>query len=203
MNILLTGILIIIIILPIVYATYYYKKMKVIQPYFYFLFRYLFFDYVLGFVNSIPGALGMFLRLVIYKIVFKSMGKNVTIQEKFKVVRPENIEIGNNTGINYGAYIEAIGGIRIGSWVRIGPNVTLLTANHNMIKKDLKIKQQGSYSKKIEIGDDVWIGCNVIILSGITVGNGAVIGAGSVVTKDIPEYAIAVGNPAKVIKYRE
>ena len=53
------------------------------------------------------------------------------------------------------------------------------------------------------MGDDVWIGTNSVVLPGVTIGKGAVIGAGTVVTKDIPEYAIAVGNPARVIKYRE
>lgn len=57
-------------------------------------------------------------------------------------------------------------------------------------------------TKQTRIGNDVWIGCNVVVLAGVSVGDGAVIGAGAVVTKDVPPYAVAVGNPAKVIKYR-
>jgi len=64
-----------------------------------------------------------------------------------------------------------------------------------------KVKQE-IYKPKTKIGNDVWIGVGVMVLPGITIGNGAVIGAGSIVTKDIPPYAVAVGNPAKVIKYR-
>lgn len=66
------------------------------------------------------------------------------------------------------------------------------------------VKPKGDYYKfkRVEIGNDVWIGANVIITNGSNIGNGAIIGAGSIVTKDVPDYAIAVGNPARIIKYR-
>lgn len=193
----------IIIMLSISYATYYYYKFKVVQPYFYFLFRYFIFDYILSFINWIPGALGIFLRYITYKIVGKKVGKNVTIYEGLKIIRPENFVIGNNSGINYGGYFDASGGVNIGNWVRMGSKVTIISSNHNMNKRDVLIKHQGTNYSPVTIGDDVWISCNATILSGVTVGKGAVIAAGAVVTKDVPEYAIVGGVPAKVIKYRE
>ena len=100
----------------------------------------------------------------------------------------------------------------IGSYCSIGPNTYfLLGSDHNLntittyplkVKK-LKTEEKEAISKgNIELKDDVWVGANVTICSGITIGQGAVIGTGAVVTKDIPPYAIAVGVPAKVIKYR-
>lgn len=69
-------------------------------------------------------------------------------------------------------------------------------------RTDIPIRDQGHEAGSIIIEDDVWIGANATILKGVTIGHGAVIGAASVVTSDIPEYAVAVGNPAKVKKYR-
>jgi acetyltransferase-like isoleucine patch superfamily enzyme len=83
----------------------------------------------------------------------------------------------------------------------IGPNCYITDHDHGL---DLAFAplQQPMVSSPTKIGDRVWVGANVTILKGVNIGNDAVIGAGSVVTKDIPEKAIAVGNPAKVIKYR-
>jgi virginiamycin A acetyltransferase len=100
--------------------------------------------------------------------------------------------------------------IQIGNYSSIAYNVlALVNRNHDYMSittssaaifdfKNKKIKQKG----QILIGNDVWIGNNVILLSGIKIGNGAVIGAGAVVSKDIPPYAVAVGNPIRIIKYR-
>jgi acetyltransferase-like isoleucine patch superfamily enzyme len=100
--------------------------------------------------------------------------------------------------------------LEIGNYVSIASNVTfLLGGNHHtntlMTFPSIKIGKggQGSYSKgKIVIKDDVWIGYGSTILSGVTIGQGAVIGANSVVSKDIPPYAIAIGNPIQIVKYR-
>ncbi|VUX54863.1 putative enzyme [uncultured Woeseiaceae bacterium] len=95
------------------------------------------------------------------------------------------------------------GAIRIGENCLFGPNVMMRTANHRYDNPDLPIRQQGHATNDISIEDDVWISGNVVILGGVHIGRGAVIGAGAVVTKDIPSMAIAIGIPAKVIKFRE
>ena len=102
--------------------------------------------------------------------------------------------------------------LEIGDFVSIGPNVTfILGGNHytNTITTfPFKVKYFGEKEPealtkgKIVVEDDVWIGMNSLILSGVRIGKGAIIGAGAVVAKDIPPYAIAVGNPCKVVKYR-
>ena len=86
----------------------------------------------------------------------------------------------------------------IGNHVLIGPNVSLFTACHPTDPVERRVGTE--WAKPITIGDDVWIGGNVTILPGVTIGHRCTIGAGSVVTKDIPDDSIAVGNPCRVIK---
>lgn len=99
----------------------------------------------------------------------------------------------------------------IGSYCSIGPNVTfVLESDHelsNLSTYPFKVKILGEYSEAISKGnivldDDVWIGCGAVILSGVHIGQGAVVAAGSVVTKDVPPYAVVAGNPAHIIKQR-
>lgn len=82
----------------------------------------------------------------------------------------------------------------------MGLDVTILT--HNIERTDIPMGQQGMRVSEVVIGNDVWIGMRVIMMPGVKVGDGAVIGAGSVVTKDVPDFAIVGGVPAKVIRYR-
>lgn len=109
------------------------------------------------------------------------------------------IIIGDNFYLNAGCHLQ--GNITIGRDVMIGPKTVIWGRDHGM-SLDQPMKNQVHIKEDIIIGDDVWIAASVTILKGVHIGKGAVIGAGSVVIKNIPEYAIAVGNPAKVIKYR-
>jgi len=90
------------------------------------------------------------------------------------------------------------GGTCIGNDVLMGPDVKIYTRNHRFDDIETPIHLQGVEQKPVTIKDDVWIGANVIILPGVTIGKGAVIGAGSIVTRSIPDYAVACGNPAKI-----
>jgi galactoside O-acetyltransferase len=114
------------------------------------------------------------------------------------------IKIGENTSFNSNVFINSsvCGEILIGNNCLIGPNVVMRTAGHNFERADIPIRNQGHICKNIMIEDDVWLGANVVVLGGVTIGKGCVIGAGSVVTKNIEAYSIAVGVPAKVIKNR-
>lgn len=85
----------------------------------------------------------------------------------------------------------------------MGPDVAILTSTHNIDRTDIPMGYQGGRVAKVKIGNDVWIGMRSIILPGITIGNGVVIGAGAVVTKDVPDYAIVAGVPARIIKFRK
>lgn len=111
------------------------------------------------------------------------------------------IEIGNNTGIQYRFSILAGADVFIGNNVAIASDVFISAGNHGM-DPECKVPYgcQKYIGKSVVIDDDVWIGEKVIILSGVNIGKGAIVGGGTIVTKNIPPYCIAVGNPARVIK---
>lgn len=134
-------------------------------------------------------------------IKFKYLGNNISLSEDFNVFNSKNIIIEDNVFIGRQAYIDAIGNIKISKGSMIGPKITMISANHYYKGDDLRaIPYDNRYIKKsITIEENVWLGANVSILPGVTVGSGAIVGMSSVVTKDIPPFAIAVGNPAKVI----
>lgn len=110
--------------------------------------------------------------------------------------------IGNNVSIGCFSNIRCNKKIEIGDRTLIAQFVSLIGGQYKYKKKGIPISLQGFDKNDIIIGKDVWIGAGAIILPKITIGSGAIIGAGSVVTHDIPEYSIAVGNPAKVIGKR-
>lgn len=110
-----------------------------------------------------------------------------------------NIEFGENFYANHNLVILDANKVKFGDNVFIGPNCGFYTSGHPL---DFKTRNKPlEYAKPIEIGDNVWIGGNVCVLPGVRIGSGSVIGAGSVVTKDIPENALAFGNPCKVKKF--
>lgn len=121
------------------------------------------------------------------------------------ISKKSSITIGNNTYIGENNNLRAADGdIIIGNNSFISQGITIVTSNHGISKNCLIAKQSWISKKgKIIVCDDVWIGANSVILPDVTIGKGAVVAAGSIVTKDVPEYAIVAGNPAKILKYRE
>lgn len=139
----------------------------------------------------------------IYKI-----GSNSEIRPFATINGTNSIIIGNNVIIPPGTILSSIdkepqNGIEICDDVLLGPNVSIYSATHNFDNIDLPIKKQGYSSSKVLIKEGAWIGVNSVILPGVTIGKNCVIGANSVVTKSIPDYTVAVGAPAKVIKILE
>ena len=128
--------------------------------------------------------------------------KDVKIAKTVEVSNPENIYIGSNTYIN--GYTMMCAGknskIIIGEDCLISYHVHIRTTTHNYEDKNVLIRNQGHKENDIIIGNDVWIGGNVCVMPGVTIGDNTIIGAGSVVTKDIPSNVVAVGNPCKIIK---
>lgn len=133
-----------------------------------------------------------------------SLGKN-SIIECTGVIRElgEELVIGDNVGIAANAFIAMRGKVEIGSNTIFGPNVSIHAENHNFSDTDKPIKLQGATRKGVKIGEDCWIGSKAVILDGVTIGSHSIIAAGAVVTKDVPEYSIVGGVPAKVIKSRK
>lgn len=124
--------------------------------------------------------------------------KNVVhIEPPFHCDYGYNIECGENVFFNVNCVVLDAAKVKIGSNVLFGPGVHIYTATHALDKIE---RRNTEFAKPVTIGDDCWIGGKVVICPGVTIGSGSVIGAGSVVTKDIPEDCLAVGNPAKVIR---
>lgn len=132
------------------------------------------------------------------KDILGKTGDKVFIEQPFHCDYGKNIEVGNNFFANYNCTILDVGKVIIGENVQFAPNVSLYTAGHP-IHPDSR-NSGYEYGIGITIGDNVWLGGNVIVNPGVHIGDNVVIGAGSVVTKDIPDNVIAVGNPCKVIR---
>jgi acetyltransferase-like isoleucine patch superfamily enzyme len=113
------------------------------------------------------------------------------------------IHLDRNVGVNDHCYITSNYGISIGKDVRIAEFVSIRDYDHEFTRTDVPICDQGLRGGPITIGDDVWIGRGVMITGNVRIGRGCVIGANSVVTRDLPDWSIAVGAPARVIKARK
>lgn len=145
------------------------------------------------------GNLAKNIRQICGKLILKQCGENVNIYPKASF--SSKVILGNNSDIGYKARIN--GEVHIGDNVIMGPEVIIYTNNHNISRKDIAIKYQGvTETKPVIIGDDCWIGARSIILPGVVIGKGSVIGAGAVVSKNIPDFAVAVGNPIKIVRIR-
>ena len=133
------------------------------------------------------------------KLILEKCGRGVNIEKGANF--PSSAELGDNSGIGIRAQIN--GKVIIGKSVMMGPDVCIYAINHATDRVDIPINLQGvAPEAPVVIGDDVWIGARAIILPGVHVGAGAVIGAGAVVTKDVPDYAVVGGNPARILKMR-
>ena len=139
------------------------------------------------------------LRALCGKLMLERCGKNVNIEKN--ALFSSKVSLGDYSGIGVNAKI--YGTCHIGNYVMMGEDCTIITRNHAVDRCDIPMMEQGfEQEEPIWIGNDIWIGDKVTILPGVRVGDGAVIGANSVVTHDVPPYAIMAGNPAKIIRYR-
>ena len=137
-------------------------------------------------------------RNAVIRGLFGGIKGSFLIEPPFRCDYGYNIEIGENFYANYNLVILDCAKVTIGDDVLIGPNVSIYTAGHP-VNHELRAKEY-EFAFPINIGNHVWIGGNVIINPGVSVGNRSVVGAGSVVTKDIPANVIAVGNPCRVVR---
>jgi maltose O-acetyltransferase len=124
-------------------------------------------------------------------------GQNLYIEPPFHCDYGSHIYCGDNVYFNVNCVVLDAAKVTIGSNVLFGPGVQLYAATHPL---DAVVRRTLELAEPITIGDDCWIGGSTVICPGVTIGAGCVIGAASVVTKDVPAYSLAVGNPAKVIK---
>lgn len=144
---------------------------------------------------------GRRLRRAYWNAVFSHLDTQFEILEQVKVEGPAHICIGERTRIASEVVLDGRGGISIGRDTLIGFKSVLITHTHRASEM-IPIIDQGMESQPVTIGDDVWLGARVLVLPGVAIENHAIVGAGSVVTRNIPPYAVAVGSPARVIRYR-
>lgn len=155
---------------------------------------------------------------------FKSIGRGAIIEPGARIFLARFIELGDDVYIGHDSilkgyfdrrfvisagtwigpqcFLYASGGIEIGAHVGIGPKVTIITSKHDTADISIPILHAALMHAPVEIGDGADIGCGTIILPGVTIGQGAQIGAGSVITGNIPEFTIATGIPARVVRER-
>lgn len=112
------------------------------------------------------------------------------------------IEVGSRVTIGEYCYLAGHGGLVIGNNSIVAPHCCISAANHIFDDVSAPIRFQGETALGICIGSDVWIGARTVILDGVSIGNGCVIGAGSVVTRSLPDYAIAIGSPCEIVRWR-
>lgn len=178
-----------------------------------------------SFIQGLPGRLGVSLRRAYLRRRLGSSGAasvdqgcaffghaNIRFSDGVSVGRSAlfsaeggAIDVEEDVSFNTNVHINAsVGGtIRIGKYSLIGPNTVMRTANHKFERRDIPIRKQGHECGDIDIGEDCWIGANVVVLGGVKIGAGSVIAAGAVVVDSIPAGALAGGVPAKVIRMRD
>ena len=145
-------------------------------------------------------------RLILGEL-FGSMGEHVHVDIDFHCEYGRNIHVGSNVIINMNCTFVDNHRIDIGNRVLIASDVKMYTATHSTNPSVRNYSGHPNpaiwcqtYARPIKIEDEVWIGGGAILLPGVTIGKGSVVGAGAVVSRDIPPYSVAVGNPARVIK---
>lgn len=146
--------------------------------------------------NLVPSEKGA--RREILKKLLGETGENFIIEQPFYCDYGYNISIGENFYANFGLSILDAAKVTFGKNAFIGPNVGIYAAGHPLDAKERNTLIE--YAKPIAIGDNVWIGGDVTIVPGVSIGDNCVIGAGSVVTKDVPPNTLAAGNPCRPIK---
>jgi acetyltransferase-like isoleucine patch superfamily enzyme len=163
----------------------------VVEIYAGFIFRYL------------PGIEGLFLRSFLYRMLFSHCGKGLIIYPNVYVIFSHRISVGTRVAINTGTYVDGRGTIKIGNYVLIGPNCVISSCGHGFKRLDIPMYRQPVEYGQVTIDDDVWIGANVTIKQGVHIHKGSIIAAGAVVTKDVPEYCVYGGVPAKFLSDRK
>lgn len=132
-------------------------------------------------------------------LMFDYCGKNIDLGRHISF--SSKLFIGNRSSI--GDFTQLQGEVHIGNNVMIAPKCSFIAMDHVISNTDIPMNQQGEIYKAISVEDDVWIGYGTIILKGVHIGKGAICAAGAVVTKDVPNYAVVGGVPAKIIKFRK
>ena len=176
---------------------------------YFFIKRTFWYVFYYGFAQHLPasyrfqpfGKFAKWCRATACKRLFHRSGQNINVEKGANFYTGWEVELGDNSSLGIDCMIPY--DLKVGKDVMMGPYVIIVGENHNFSNTEVPMRVQGyTIFPPVRIEDDVWIGARAIILPGLTIGKGSIIGAGSVVTKDVPPYAICAGNPARIIKYR-
>lgn len=153
--------------------------------------------------QPIPGyKIGNALRGWCAKRLFKKCGENVVIKSMAYFGDGSQIEIGNNSQLGINCKVE--NDLILGDYVLMGPDVIIYSSSHEYCNPDIPVMLQGGKEKRpVVVGNDVWFGTRSVVMPGCKIGNHVIIGANSVVTHDIPDYAVVAGAPARIIRFRK
>lgn len=156
-------------------------------------------DFKLLIIHSVSFLVPLHMvRKLIFRLAGVKIGRGSTIHMGCRFFEPRGVRIGNDTKIGSGAFLDGRAELLIGNHVDVASEVMIYNSEHDIEKEDFS-----AIEEPVEIGDYVFVGPRAIILPGVKIGKGAVIGAGAVVTKDVDEFAVVGGVPAKVIGERK
>ncbi|HHH55328.1 MAG TPA: acyltransferase [Bacteroidetes bacterium] len=154
-------------------------------------------------VNLFPGKSGSYLRTLLLTYSIGAVGKNSFFLGNVTIIHPDRLIIGKNVLLNKDLYVQASGKVDIDDFTILGPSVKIWSLNHVFIDPKIWIPEQGYEYLPVKIGKHVWVGANVFIMPGTTIGDYCIVSAGSVVgAKVYPPGSILAGNPARKIGTR-
>ena len=160
--------------------------------------------YIEQFIRNFPLQFGLILRERWYRRLFKKAGTRINIMPGTYIIHPEKVECRDNIFFGINNYIQAAGGLIMGSDVVLGPYVKIWTQNHLYQDFDNPVWQQGYEYKPVVIGNDVWLGASVFVMPGAKIGDKCIVSANSVLGgKEYPEGSILAGYPARKIGVRK
>lgn len=140
----------------------------------------------------------MRLRGRLLGLAMRKAGRDFQVASRARIVGLENIAVGDHVYVANGAWIDAEALVTVGDEVLIGPYVVISADNHSLLRGSYRFGK--TVAKPVSIGPGAWLGAHASVLAGVSIGTGALVGAGAVVTRDIPDFAIAGGAPARVLR---
>ncbi|MDZ4726975.1 MAG: acyltransferase [Leptospira sp.] len=151
----------------------------------------------------IPGVIGFFLRYLFVKLMAKKLNGMIWIPPGVELLHLRNIIFGKNVGINVGTYINGVGSIIFEDFVMVGSNVTINSEKKIADKMYNQNNSDSKFPEQIILKEGCWLAAGTVVFPGVTVGKGSVLGANSLASKNIPDFEIYAGAPAKKIRSRE